>query len=201
MDFLIAISIISFALLVSAFISASESSIIAVNKIRIKHLSEEEGNKKAAAVSKILDQHDYFFGSILLIGNIMNILIATVSTSFVISILGENSGFAIVIASIITTVIVVIFGELTPKTIATITAEKCALSTAYIIRFLMIVTRPLVFVFTLVPNTILKLMGRSSSFRTPSLTQGELRMMIDVGEEEGTVQASQGEMLENIFRF
>ena len=101
MDFLIAISIISFALLVSAFISASESSIIAVNKIRIKHLDQEEGNKRAAAVTKILEQHDYFFGSILLIGNIMNILIATVSTSFIISVLGQNSGFAIILASII----------------------------------------------------------------------------------------------------
>ena len=186
MDFLIAISIISLALLISAFISASESSIIAVNKIRIKHLAQE-GDKRAAAVSQILNQHDYFFGSILLIGNIMNILIAVVSTSFIITILGQNSGFAIFIASVITTLLVVIFGELTPKTIAIVTAEKWSLSTAYLIRFLMVITKPLVFIFTLIPKSILKLLGRPTTLGTPALTSGELRMMIDVGEEEGIV--------------
>ena len=192
--------IIFILLLLSALISASEASIIAVNKIRIKHLSQE-GNRRAKLISKIQENFEDFFATILFIGNLLNITVATIGTSIAINIIGENSATAILIASLITTILIVVIGELTPKAVSTINPEKWALATSDIVNTLIKITRPLVFIFALIPKTLNKIFKSNSNSSSPSVTKGELRMLIDVGEEEGTVNIDQGEMLENVFRF
>jgi len=192
--------IIFILLLLSALISASEASIIAVNKIRIKHLSQE-GNRRAKLISKIQENFEDFFATILFIGNLLNITVATIGTSLAINIIGENSATAILIASLITTILIVVIGELTPKAISTINPEKWALATSDIVTILIKATRPLVFIFALIPKSLNKIFRSNDKNSSPSVTKGELRMMIDVGEEEGTVNIDQGEMLENVFRF
>ncbi len=184
----------------SALISASEASIIAVNKIRIKHLSQE-GNRRAKLISKIQDNFEDFFATILFIGNLLNITVATIGTSLAISIIGENSATAILIASLVTTVVIVVIGELTPKAVSTINPEKWALATSDIVSILIKTTKPLVFIFALIPKTLNRIFKSNGDNSAPSVTKGELRMLIDVGEEEGTVNIDQGEMLENVFRF
>tara|TARA_E500000331_G_scaffold355756_2_gene412076 strand:- start:1307 stop:2533 length:1227 start_codon:yes stop_codon:yes gene_type:complete len=186
--------------LLSALVSASEASIIAVNKIRIKHLSQE-GNRRAKLISKIQENFEDFFATILFIGNLLNITVATIGTSLAINIIGENSATAILIASLITTILIVVIGELTPKAISTINPEKWALATSDIVTILIKATRPLVFIFALIPKSLNKIFRSNDKNSSPSVTKGELRMMIDVGEEEGTVNIDQGEMLENVFRF
>ena len=186
--------------MLSALVSASEASIIAVNKIRIKHLSQE-GNRRAKLISKIQENFEDFFATILFIGNLLNITVATIGTSLAINIIGENSATAILIASLITTILIVVIGELTPKAISTINPEKWALATSDIVSILIKVTRPLVFIFALIPKSLNKIFRSNDKNSSPSVTKGELRMMIDVGEEEGTVNIDQGEMLENVFRF
>ena len=192
--------IILILLILSALVSASEASIIAVNKIRIKHLSQE-GNRRAKLISKIQENFEDFFATILFIGNLLNITVATIGTSLAINIIGENSATAILIASLITTILIVVIGELTPKAISTINPEKWALATSDIVTILIKATRPLVFIFALIPKTLNKIFRSNDKNSSPSVTKGELRMMIDVGEEEGTVNIDQGEMLENVFRF
>ena len=187
-------------MLLSALISASEASIIAVNKIRIKHLSQE-GSRRAKVVLKIQENFEDFFATILFIGNLLNITVATVGTSLTINLIGENSVTAVVIASIVTTIVIVVIGELTPKALSTIKPEKWALITSDVVNFLMNTTRPLVFIFALIPKTLNKLFKSKNDDSNPLVTPGELRMLIDVGEEEGTVKIDQGEMLENVFRF
>ena len=187
-------------MLLSALISASEASIISVNKIRIKHLSQE-GSRRAKVVLKIQENFEDFFATILFIGNLLNITVATVGTSLTINLIGENSVTAVVIASIVTTIVIVVIGELTPKALSTIKPEKWALLTSDVVNFLMNTTRPLVFIFALIPKTLNKLFKSKNDDSNPLVTPGELRMLIDVGEEEGTVKIDQGEMLENVFRF
>ena len=187
-------------MLLSALISASEASIISVNKIRIKHLSQE-GSRRAKVVLKIQENFEDFFATILFIGNLLNITVATVGTSLTINLIGENSVTAVVIASIVTTIVIVVIGELTPKALSTIKPEKWALITSDIVNFLMNTTRPLVFIFALIPKSLNKLFKSKNDDSNPLVTPGELRMLIDVGEEEGTVKIDQGEMLENVFRF
>jgi putative hemolysin len=194
------IIIISILLVLSALISASEASIVSVNKIRIKHLAQE-GNRKAKIIAKIHSKYEDFFASILFIGNLLNITVATVGTSLAINIIGENSAVAIASASIITTILIVVIGELTPKSLSTIRPEKWALLSSDIVIILMKITMPLVFIFALIPKGINRLVRKPDGENSPLVTTNELRMLIDVGEEEGTLESSQGEMLENVFRF
>ena len=184
----------------SAFISASEASIIAVNRVRIKNLSDQ-GNKRATAVQKTLEENEKFFGTLLLFGNLLNVLIATLVGTLIINLFGEGGFTSVIIATAISTIIVVTFGELTPKSISTRIADKWSLLVINIIRTLMLISGPAVWTFTLVPKIITKTFLKSTIEENPVVTTGELRTLIDLGEEEGTVESAQGEMLENVFRF
>jgi putative hemolysin len=198
----VSIIIIVVGLAGSAFISATEVALLGSRRFRIRHLSEE-GDRRAQAVLKILEQNEKFFGTILLVGNIFNIIVASVGTNLAITTIGggEPSVVSTAVATVMATILIVIVGELTPKTLGSLIAERWALNTARGILFLMRVTGPLVYAFTLVPRGILYLIGGKESLTTPAVTPGELRLLIDMGEEEGTVESGQGAMLDNIFRF
>tara|TARA_B000000532_G_scaffold37834_1_gene27182 strand:+ start:253 stop:1536 length:1284 start_codon:yes stop_codon:yes gene_type:complete len=194
------IIIIILALFGSAFISASEASIIAVNRVRIRNLSDQ-GNKKAEAIEKTLEENEKFFGTLLLFGNLLNVLIATLVGTLIINLVGKGSVTSVIIATAISTIIVVTFGELTPKSISTRIADKWSLLVIKIIRGLMFVSTPAVWAFAMIPKLITRTFLKSTIEENPMVTTGELRKLIDLGEEEGTVDVTQGEMLENVFRF
>ena len=194
------IIIIILALFGSAFISASEASIIAVNRVRIRNLSDQ-GNKKAEAIEKTLEENEKFFGTLLLFGNLLNVLIATLVGTLIINLVGKGSVTSVIIATAISTIIVVTFGELTPKSISTRIADKWSLLVIKIIRGLMFISSPAVWAFAMIPKLITRTFLKSTIEENPMVTTGELRKLIDLGEEEGTVDVTQGEMLENVFRF
>ena len=197
------IVIIIIGLLGSAFISATEAAVLGASRYRIEHRGEE-GDKRAQLVVKIFQQYEKFFGTILLVGNLFNIMVATVGTTLAISTIGDDGKATLlstVAATGIATIVVVIVGELTPKTLAILAPEKWSLITARVVLILMTVTWPLVFAFTLVPRGVMRLLGGKESLTSPIVTSGELRTLIDLGEAEGTVEENTGEMLENIFRF
>lgn len=191
-----------FGLLGSAFISATEAAVLGASRYRIEHRGEE-GDKRAKLVVQIFDQYEKFFGTILLVGNLFNIMVASVGTTLAIATIGggEPTVLSSVAATAIATVAIVIVGELTPKTLAVVAAERWSLITARTVLILMTVAWPVVFAFTLVPRGIIRLFGGKESLKSPIVTAGELRTLIDLGEAEGTVEENTGEMLENIFRF
>ena len=191
-----------FGLLGSAFISATEAAVLGASRYRIEHRGEE-GDKRAKLVVQIFDQYEKFFGTILLLGNLFNIMVASVGTTLAIATIGggEPTVLSSVAATAIATVAIVIVGELTPKTLAVVAAERWSLITARTVLILMTVAWPVVFAFTLVPRGIIRLFGGKESLKSPIVTAGELRTLIDLGEAEGTVEENTGEMLENIFRF
>ncbi len=191
-----------FGLLGSAFISATEAAVLGASRYRIEHRGEE-GDKRAKLVVKLLDHYEKFFGTILLVGNLFNIMVASVGTTLAIATIGggEPTVLSSVAATAIATVAIVIVGELTPKTLAVVAAERWSLITARTVLILMTVAWPVVFAFTLVPRGIIRLFGGKESLKSPIVTAGELRTLIDLGEAEGTVEENTGEMLENIFRF
>tara|TARA_Y100001936_G_C16035055_1_gene648026 strand:- start:227 stop:1510 length:1284 start_codon:yes stop_codon:yes gene_type:complete len=196
------IIIIVIGLLGSAFISATEAAVLGASRYRIEHRGEE-GDKRAELVVRIFQQYEKFFGTILLAGNLFNVMVATVGTTLAISTIGggEATLLSTVAATAIATIVVVVVGELTPKTLAVVAPEKWSLITARVVLILMTLTWPIVFAFTLVPQSILRLLGGKDSLESPIVTTGELRTLIDLGEAEGTVEENTGEMLENIFRF
>ena len=191
-----------FGLLGSAFISATEAAVLGASRYRIEYRGEE-GDKRAKLVVQIFDQYEKFFGTILLLGNLFNIMVASVGTTLAIATIGggEPTVLSSVVATALATVAIVIVGELTPKTLAVVAAERWALITARTVLILMTVAWPVVFAFTLVPRGIIRLFGGKDSLKSPIVTAGELRTLIDLGEAEGTVEENTGEMLENIFRF
>ena len=191
-----------FGLLGSAFISATEAAVLGASRYRIEHRGEE-GDKRASLVVQIFDQYEKFFGTILLLGNLFNIMVASVGTTLAIATIGggEPTVLSSVAATAIATVAIVIVGELTPKTLAVVAAERWSLITARTVLIVMTVAWPVVFAFTLVPRGIIRLFGGKESLKSPIVTAGELRTLIDLGEAEGTVEENTGEMLENIFRF
>ena len=152
---------------------------------------------------RIFQNYEKFFGTILLVGNLFNIMVATVGTTLAISTVGggDTTFLSTVVATAIATIVVVVVGELTPKTLAVVAPEKWSLITARIVLLLMTITWPIVFAFTLVPRVIMRMLGGKESLSSPIVTTGELRTLIDLGEAEGTVEENTGEMLENIFRF
>jgi putative hemolysin len=196
------IAIIVIGLLGSAFISATEAAVLGASRYRIEHRGEE-GDNRAKLVIQIFDQYEKFFGTILLLGNLFNIMVASVGTTLAIATIGggEPTFLSSVVATAIATVAIVVVGELTPKTLALVAAERWALITARTVLILMTVAWPVVFAFTLVPRGIIHLFGGKDSLKSPIVTAGELRTLIDLGEAEGTVEENTGEMLENIFRF
>ena len=198
----ISLLIILIGLLGSAFISATEAAVLGSSRYKIEHRSEE-GDKRAKLVIRIFDQYEKFFGTILLVGNLFNVMVASVGTTLAIATIGggEPTILSTIAATGIATVFVVVIGELTPKTLAVVAAEKWALITARIVLIMMTTSWPVVFAFTLIPRGIIQLFGGKESMASPIVTPGELRTLIDLGEAEGTVEENTGEMLDNIFRF
>ncbi|MBT7003302.1 MAG: DUF21 domain-containing protein, partial [Chloroflexi bacterium] len=182
------IVIIIIGLLGSAFISATEAAVLGASRYRIEHRGEE-GDKRAPLVVKIFQQYEKFFGTILLVGNLFNIMVATVGTTLAISAIGDDGKATLlstVAATGVATIAIVIVGELTPKTLAVLAPEKWSLMTARVVLILMKITWPVVFVFTLVPRGVTRLIGGKESLASPIVTSGELRTLIDLGESEGT---------------
>ena len=198
----VSIVIIVFGLLGSAFISATEAAVLGASRYRIEYRGEE-GDKRAQLVLRIFDDYERFFGTILLLGNLFNITVASVGTTLAISTIGggEPTVLSTIAAPAIATVAIVVIAELTPTTLAVVAADRLALTTARIVLIMMTVAWPVVFAFPLVPRGIMRLFGGKESLSSPIVTSGELRTLIDLGEAEGTVEESTGEMLENIFRF
>ena len=193
------IAILALSLLAVAFFSSSEASLISVNKFRIQHLVEQ-GDQAAAAVLRVVEKHEKFFAAILLTENAFIILASSVGTAVAISLLGSNA-FSVVIATVVMTLLIVIFGEITPKSLAARASERWSVVVGRPVEIIMTIETPIIFVFTLLPRMILKLLGGAGRLVTPSITEGELRMLIDIARAEGMVEREEAQMLERVFRF
>jgi Mg2+/Co2+ transporter CorB len=190
-----------FSLLAVAFFSSSEAGLISVNKVRMRHLAER-GNRSARAVMRIVgvEQQERFFATILLTENAFIILASSVGTAFTIRWLGSG-GFAVLVATLAMTLLVVVFGEITPKSLAFRASERWSMVVSRPVGFIMALETPIIFAFTLLPRLILRLIGGAGKLVTPSITEGELRMLIDIAGAEGSVEMEEAVMLASVFRF
>ena len=191
--------ILAFSLLAVAFFSSSEASLISVNKIRIKHLVEQ-GNPAAKAVLNVVERHEKFFATILLTENAFIILASSVGTAFAISLLGGGAS-SVLVATVVMTLLVVIFGEITPKSLAARASERWSLVVGRPVQLIMALETPVIFIFTVLPRLMGKLLGGGGGLGAVTVTEGELRMMIDIAHSEGMVESEQAERLESVFRF
>ena len=168
------LSVLLFVLiLASAFFSASETSMMAINRYRLKSLSAKN-NHQAKRVEKLLKNIDYLIGGILLGNNFVNILAASITTLLAIKLWGEGS---VILASLTLTVIILIFAETTPKTYAVKNPEKIALPASWFLEVLIKVFRPLIFLISYISKSILKLFGLKN-INNDILNSEELRMAV-----------------------
>jgi putative hemolysin len=197
-SYLLDIIIMAASVAAIAVISSAESSVIAVSKFRIRHLAEQ-GDTKAKAVQSLMDSHDKLFSAVILSGNLFTILATSIGTAMLINLVGEDYG--IVAATVLMTFITVIFGELTPKTFAVTHAEKVALFLARPLQFYIRILYPLIWIFHITANTLLKLVGVEERPVSAFVTEEDIRTMISIGGEEGTIEEEEQKLLHRIFEF
>ena len=177
----------------SAFFSSAETALTTVNKIRIRSLAED-GNKRAKTVLKITDDSGKMLSAILIGNNIVNLSAASTT-----SLAYSFGGSMVAIASGILTVLILLFGEITPKTMATIHAEKMALIYAPIISIFMKVMTPVIFIINGLSIGVLFLLRVDPNAKNDLMTETELRTIVDVSHEDGVIESDEREMIYNVF--
>lgn len=170
---------------------------MSLSKIRIRHMVED-GVKGAKLVEKLTEDPNKLLGSILVGNNVVNIGASALATSVAMKAFDESG---VGIATAIMTILVLIFGEITPKSIAKQRSEGVALKVSGIVNIFVKTLRPFVAIFTFISSFILKLFGGDLNKDQPFITQEELKTMVDVGEEEGVLEEEEKEMIFNVFEF
>ena len=161
---------------------------------------KEEGVKGAKLVSELIEDPNKLLSSILVGNNVVNIAATSISTSLFMGILGDKPG-AVPLATAVMTVLVLIFGEITPKTIAANNSEKVAVFVSKPIKLVIFIVRPIVWIFNIITNVIFKLLGVKDKGSQPYITEEELKTMVNVGHEEGVLEIEEREIINNVFQF
>lgn len=192
-------------LILSAFFSSAETALTTVNKIRMRSLAEEK-NKAAKRVLELIEVPDKMLSAILICNNIVNLSASSLSTAYAFHIctrMGFTSSTSLGagIATGILTVLILIFGEITPKNLATRNAEKLSLMYSSTVLFLTRILTPIIFIVNKVANFILILFRIDPTQKPASITEDELRTFVEVSHEEGVIESEERQMITNIVDF
>lgn len=182
-------------LVLSAFFSAAETAFATVNRIRLKAMAGE-GNEKAALVLRLLDDYDRLLTTLLIGNNIVNLTAATLGTLIFTQLLG--GGYGPTVSTIVLTLVVLIFGEVTPKTLATESPEFFAFASARVLRTLITVFMPLNAFFVLWRKLLAKVFKPRE---VESHIEAELMTMVDEAQSEGDMDAHEGELIRSAIEF
>ncbi len=183
-------------LILSAFFSSAETSLTAVNKIKIRKLADD-GDKRAAIVLKLHENQDRMLSAILIGNNIVNLSASSLTTTLAINVF-KNIGVGL--ATGIITLLILIFGEITPKSISTLRAEKMSLAYSRIIYVLMIILTPVSIVLNKLSRFFMRIVGINPDDRS-TITEDELLTIVDVSHEEGVIEKEEKEMINNVVDF
>ncbi len=190
--------IILFILLIlSSFFSSAETALTTSNKIKLRTLAED-GDKRAERVLRITADSGKMLSAILIGNNVVNLSASSIATTLAIKIFGSVGAG---IATGVLTVLILIFGEISPKTLATIHAEKLALMFSGVIEFLMKVLTPVIFIINKLAMGFLFLIGVDPAAKDNQMTEEELRTIVDVSKESGVIESEEHEMINNVFDF
>ena len=204
-DTILDILIIIILLILSAYFSSAETALTTVNKIRMRSLAEEN-SKAAKRVLKLIEEPSKMLSAVLICNNIVNLSASSISTSYAFSIckrIGmENSTSLFAgIATGILTVLILIFGEITPKNLATKNAEKLALFYSSSISAITHILTPVIFIVNQFARFLMFLLRVDTSKKSSSITEDELRTFVDVSHEEGVIESEERKMITNIVDF
>ena len=183
--------------LMSAFFASSETALINTSKIRLKYLVKEKV-KNADKLEKLYEDSNKLIGAILIGNNIVNVATSSIATIITTSRF-SNAGLGISVG--LTTLVILIFGEITPKNLALKNSESISLFVAPIILFLVRIFTPILFILNNISNLLSALLGQRNDDKKPTITQDELKTIVDVSNQEGVLETDETEMIQNIFEF
>lgn len=172
---------------------------MSLSKIRIRHMVEE-GVKGAKLVEKLIEDPNKLLGAILIGNNIVNIGASSIATSLAVKISGGSEGAVVVVTGIMT-VLILIFGEITPKSIAKQKSEEVSLKVSRPIKLCVFIFKPFVVIFTIISSVFIRLFGGDPKATESFITEEELKTMVGVSEEEGVLEDVEKEMIFNVFDF
>lgn len=194
-----AIQLVALVILIglSAFFSSAETALTTVNKIKIQVLAEN-GDRRAIALLKITDDSGKMLSTLLVGNNIVNNCITSIATALTIKLFSDD---VIALSTLLVTLLILIFGEITPKTMAALYSEKISIFYAFIIYRLMQLLSPVVFFVTTLSNGVLRLLRIDPHAKTNTMTESELRTIVNVSHEEGVIESEERQMIHNVFDF
>ena len=188
---------IFFCVLMSAYFSATETAFSTVNKIRLKTMAED-GNKRAARTLKLAEDYDGLLSTILIGNNIVNILASSLATIFFIDLLKNNESLATTLSTISLTIVILIFGEISPKSIAKESPEKFAMFSTSLISMFMVIFKPLNWVFRQWKKFLNRIF---KSDEDTGITEEELISIIEEAEEDGNLEKSETDLIKSAIEF
>lgn len=183
---------------ISFFFSASETAIIGLSKIRLRHMLQQK-IKHAQSVGRLVAKLDKVIAAILIGNNLVNIAVSSIVTGIFVQLYGYRWG--VVVSTFATTLFLLIFCEVTPKILAAKHAEKVSLTTAPLMELVLIILKPFVLFLIGISNFILKIFRVGPVKRSPLITVEELKTMIEMGQEEGVLTDQERKMFHRIFEF
>lgn len=189
------IIIIVVCIIMSAFFSATETAFSSLNRIRVKNMAEK-GNKRAELVLRLSQSYDKLLSTILIGNNIVNIASASLATVLFVKLLGAEAGPSV--STAVTTIVVLIFGEISPKSLAKESPERFAMAAAPILRVFMVVLTPFNFLFSQWKKLLSRLFRTSAD---SSMTEEELLTIVEEAEQEGGIDAQEGDLIRNAIEF
>jgi magnesium and cobalt exporter, CNNM family len=183
----------------SAFFSSSETAFISLQRIRVKHM-ESQGGEKASRIAKLLEKPEKFITTVLLGNNFVNTAAAALGTAVVLSLWTGSEEVAVLLSTLIVTVVLLVVGEVVPKIVASQHSERVALLFVTPVSLLSWLLAPATAILGWFGTSFSKLIGGSPTRRT-LVTEEEIRTMITVGKEEGVVAEAEAKMLDKVFEF
>ena len=181
-------------LILSAYFSATETAFSSANSTRLKTLAEK-GSKKAKLACDLLEHYDKLLSTILIGNNIVNILMASIGTVLFVRHYGDAGA---TISTVVVTVVVLVFGEISPKSVAKDCAERFAMFSAPILQVFLFVLTPLNFLFSLWKKLLAKVFRLNGESK---MSQEELLMLVDEVQQDGSIDKNEGELLKNAIDF
>ncbi|MBE5917427.1 MAG: HlyC/CorC family transporter [Pseudobutyrivibrio ruminis] len=194
---LIRLIILILLLGLSAFFSSAETALTTVNRIKLKTMADED-NKKAELVLKVTARPKKMLSAILIGNNIVNLSASSLATTLAIELFGSVGAG---IATGILTLLILIFGEITPKSLATINATNLSLIFAPAINLLMYVLTPVIAIINFLAGLIIRLFGIDPDFKDDTITEEEIRTMVDASHESGEIEGDERNLIHNVFDF
>ena len=200
----VGIAILAISLAGVAFFSSSEAAILSVSRIRVRNLAEK-GDRRAVALQTLKERHDSLLGTILLLENFLIIIASSIWTVMATAWLEARnmaSTAGLLGASLVMTFLIVAFGEIGPKTFGATQSERYSMAVALPMKGIVWIAAPLVRMFTLLTNYLVLLTSRALRIsgipHSPFVTDDEIKMLVDVGQEEGTIEAGEHEMIHGV---